>query len=658
MKISDIAKKLNIPIKELREQAKELEFVITQKSQTMSDKKAREFIEKLKDKTKESGNDIIKEEVEEIKEVKAKEIFVPAIITVKEFSEKMNLPVTRVITELMKNGVMASINENIDFETAEIVGEFLGFKIKKETEKKETEKKYKTIGTKKERPPVVTIIGHVDHGKTTLLDHIRKTNVVGGESGGITQHIGAYQVERRGRKITFLDTPGHAAFSAMREHGVRITDVAVLIVAADDGVKPQTKEAVNFAREAGVPIVVAINKIDKPEADIEKTKKQLADIGLIPEEWGGKTVMSAVSAKTEQGIEELLDLILLVADMKKTESFIDVPANGFVVESHLSGSKGPVATILIRDGVLKIGDAFIVGKGVSGKIRMMTDYKNKKIKEAGPSVPVRISGLSDTPNFGELLEVRPSLKEAKSETSRASRQITVKGIAMRGLAEVSSSIRSGELKELYLIIKADVAGSLRAIEDAIGDMQFEEVRVKIINSDIGDITESDVKMASASGALIIGFRVDVVSNAKKLIEHTGVRVERFDIIYELIDKITLTLTGLLEPEKNEVEIGKGKVLQIFRDGRKDKILGIRLTKGELETNIDIKIFREQELLTSGKITSLKNVDKDISEIKKTGEYGIGVSLRIEGDERIKIEENDSFIAYKKEEKQKELKRIE
>jgi len=662
MKISDIAKKLDMPIKELRKRAKELGFSIAQKSKTMSDKKAKEFIELLKkekgEQRKEETKKIEEKETEGMEE-KQKEITIPEIITVKEFSEKLELPVTKVITELMKNGVIASINENIDFETAEIIGEYLGFKIKKQKEKKETKQKELVVGRKEIRPPVITIIGHVDHGKTTLLDYIRKTNVVEKEAGGITQHIGSYQIDKGGRKITFLDTPGHEAFSAMREHGVRITDIAVLVVAADDGVKPQTKESVNFAKEAGVPIIVAINKIDKPEANIEKAKKELADIGLISEEWGGSTVMCNISAKYGQGVDELLELILLVADMRKPMSYIDVPANGFIIESHLSGTRGSVATVLIRDGILRVGDAFIIGKTTYGKVRSMTDHTGRKIKEAGPSMPVRFSGLSGTPNFGELLEVKSSLKEAKDYISKHLKKATVKKIVKKTLADISSSVKSGEIKELYLIIKVDVAGSLKAIEDAISEMKFKEVSIKIIHSAIGDITESDIKMAQATGAFVIGFRVDITSGAKKLIENTGVSVEVFEVIYELLDKITLALAGLLEPEEEEVEIGRGKILKIFKDGKEDKILGVQLEKGRFEKNSQVKIFRDQDLIGQGKIISLKKVDKDVTEItKQKEECGVGILVKRDTEGKVKIEEEDLLVVYKKEKKEKELVRVE
>ncbi|HRY59830.1 MAG TPA: translation initiation factor IF-2 [Patescibacteria group bacterium] len=669
MKISDIARKLGVSIKDVRDKAKDLNFVIAQKSNTMGDKKAKEFIEAVNQENKKAKKQEIKEEEnqEEVKEVGVNDqnaIEIPEVISVKNFSEKLGLPVTKVITELMKNGVMASLNENIDFETAEIVGSILGFVVKKQEEssnKKINGDINKNIGLKKiTRPPVITIIGHVDHGKTKLLDYIRKTNVIDTESGGITQHIGAYQIEKKGRKVTFLDTPGHAAFSAMREHGVRITDVAVLVVAADDGVKPQTKESVRFAQEAGVPIVVAINKIDKPEANIEKTKRELADIGLIPEEWGGNTVMGNVSAKVGTGVDELLDLILLVADMKKIESYVDIPGNGFVIESKMSTSKGPIATVLIREGTLKIGDAVTIGRNVFGRIRSMTDYKGKKVKEAKPSDPVRITGLSNVPNFGEVMEVENSFSFAKDKIAKYKKESSIKKISQGvfSLSTVSSALKSGELRELRLIIKADVTGSLKAIRDSLESFKFEEVSIKIINDGIGDINDSDVKMAIATQALVLGFRVGVTAQAKKMLENNNMKAEIFDIIYELIDKVTLSLSGLLEPEEIEKEIGKAQVLKVFKDGKKDKIIGVRVTNGKLEKDGMARFFHGESFIAEGRVGSLRIVDKTVNEVAKGIECGMNIFFHITEDEKVIIVEGDTLVETKKEKVQKELIKIE
>jgi len=662
MKISDIAKKLGVSIKDVRDLAKEHSFAIAQKSNTMSDKKAKEFIDLiLKNTTLNKSTEEVEGDSEEEIVDNAKKVLIPDVISVKDFAEKLELPVTKVMTELIKNGVMASLNENIDYETAEIVSEFLGVKITHEDSSKESKKEQeRTIGKKKQlRPPVITITGHVDHGKTKLLDYIRSTNIVDEESGGITQRIGAYQIERKGRKITFIDTPGHAAFSAMREHGVRITDVAVLVVAADDGVMPQTKESVNFAREAGVPIVVAINKIDKPGADIEKTKRQLADIGLVPEEWGGNTIMGTVSAKTGQGVDELLDLILLVADMKKLESYMDVPANGFVIESKLDPGRGPVATVLVRDGILKIGEPFVIGRKVWGRIKSMNDYKKKRVKEAYPSDAVRISGLSDVPHFGDLLEVYPTINDAKERIEKFKKESSFKKIQnVHSLTTASEAVKSGELKELRLVIKADFMGSLKAIRDSLDNMKFAEVSLKIVNDGVGDINDSDVKMAIATDSIIIGFRVGMTSIAKKLLDNSNAAVETFDIIYELIDKVNMALAGLLEPEEEEVELGKGQVLKIFKDSSRDKILGIRCNAGKFEKESIIRIYRGDDVLVAeGKAVNLKEGEKTVNEMEKGKEFGMNVVFKVDGEGRVKIEEGDRIICSKKQQKKKELTRI-
>ncbi|MFA7309101.1 MAG: translation initiation factor IF-2 [Patescibacteria group bacterium] len=663
MKVSDIAKKLNLSIKEIRDKATDLGFAISQKSNTMSDKKAKEFIDRV---MAEKGISPQKksEDIGVAEEVVSNIIQIPEILTVKELSEKMNLPVTKVITELMKNGVMASLNESIDFETAAIIGEILGFDIRHLEKETLIKRVNKFEGEKQLRPPVITIIGHVDHGKTSLIDHIRRTNVVASESGGITQHIGAYQVEKGKRKITILDTPGHEAFSAMREHGVRITDVAVLVVAADDGVKPQTIESINFAREAGVPLLVAINKIDKPGANIEKTKGELAELGLISEDWGGSTVMAHISAKTGQGIDELIDLVLLVADMKKIESYLDVPANGFVIESHLSTNQGPLTTVLVRDGILHVGDSFTVGSTVYGKIRSMVDFRGKKVKEARPSDPVQVSGLSMLPQYGDILEVTPDLNAAKEKVMKAAHDRSVKRInSVSGLAQASARIQSGEMKELKLIIKVDVAGSLQAIRDSLGKLQFEEVRIKIVNDGVGEINESDIKLASASGAYLVGFRVDVGVNAKNLLESNAITVETFTIIYELIDAVILAATGAMEAEVEEVQIGRGKVLKIFKDSKRDKIIGIRVEDGFFEREKKIIFTRNGEVVAEGKIITMKKGDDDIATAKKSTETGVRVMFKNQGVEtdssesRIVIKEDDQVVVYKSEKKKKELTRL-
>lgn len=576
---------------------------------------------------------------------------VSPVLMVREFSEALKVPVTEVISKLVSNGVMATINESIDFDTMSIIADELGFELKEKSDfakassDKEPEKKHL-----EKRSPVVTVMGHVDHGKTALLDAIRHTDVMTTESGGITQHIGAYQVlfkkEKKERKITFLDTPGHEAFSAMRAHGANITDVVVLVVAANDGVKPQTIEAINHAKAASVPIVVAINKIDLPDADIDKVKRQLADQGLNPEEWGGKTPMVAVSAKATQNIEELLDMILLVADLKELKADPLIPASGVVIESHMQAGRGPIATVLVQEGTLHLNDVVVIGQ-TYGKIRIMENYLGKKLAEAGPSTPVRIAGLQEVPNFGNrVLTVRDE-KEAKELTK-------VKTIKRKVLSigELSQEIKAGKVKELKIILKADVAGSLEAIKKSLTDLSTAfrqgEVKINIIHEGVGDISESDINMALASRALVIGFRVKASSDVMNLARREAVKISIYEIIYQLIDDISATLSGLLEPEIVEVELGRLSVLAIFKISRKEKIIGGKVTSGKLENGCDVKIVRDKENIGEGKITGLQQDKKDMKEVLENFEAGLKVETQT------KISVGDSVECYKKEERVRKL----
>ena len=482
-------------------------------------------------------------------------------VAVRDFATALKLPVTTVITTLMKNGVMATINDVIDFDTAAIIGDELGFEVTEAVEAVKAEEAEEAGGKKgkktkeklETRPPVVTIMGHVDHGKTSLLDKIRSTNVVAGEAGGITQHIGAYQVEveheKKKRLITFLDTPGHEAFTAMRAHGANITDVVILVVAADDSVKPQTLEAFHHAKAAGVPVVVAITKIDKPGADILRVKSDLATIGLQTEEWGGQTVVQPVNNISGEGISELLEMVLLVADMKKLTARYEGLASGVVIESHLSPGQGPVATVLVQNGVLNITDIVAVA-GTYGKIKAMSTWAGKRIKEAGPSMPVLVSGLSAVPNFGELILEFPDEQSAKIAAAEYNREKSAKSIkkATVGIAELSQAIREGKIKELDIVLKADVQGSLEAIKNILEQAGTEDVKVKIVSAGIGAISDNDVNMAEASGALLVGFHVPVSATAKKLAENKKIKIALYDIIYNLADDIYMAMEGLLEPE--------------------------------------------------------------------------------------------------------------
>jgi translation initiation factor IF-2 len=554
-------------------------------------------------------------------------IEIPNVITVREFADRLGMSITEIIKELMKNGVMASINESIDFETAAIVGDELGYEIKNQKiEANKSEKKELSEAEKKQlkpRPPVVVVMGHVDHGKTTLLDYIRKTNVAAKESGGITQHIGAYQVnwqdkDKNERIITFLDTPGHEAFSAMRAHGANITDIAILVVAADDGVKPQTKEAISHAKAANVPIIVAINKIDKPEADPERVKRELADLDLLPEEWGGKTIMVPISAKNGKNVGDLLDIVLVVADMEELVANPSKNADGVVIESHMQSGIGPIATVLIKNGTIKTGQVVLTGNSY-GKIRFMENFQGKRISQAGPSTPVKIAGFKNVPKFGELLQIVEDERTARNIIAKHDLR-TVKF----GLKEISEEAKKGNLQELNLILKADMQGSLEAIKTSLESLGDSGIKVKILSSGIGDVTESDVNMAVASKAIIVGFKVIIPKDVKKLAEDKNIKISIYDIIYNLIDDISAALQGMLEPEITEEIVGKFEAIKVFYANKNNKIVGGKVIDGKLVNGLKVHLYHSGEKSGEGKIVSLKLEQKESEEVLKGFECGVGI----------------------------------
>lgn len=575
-----------------------------------------------------------------------------AVLSVREFAEALKLPVTQIIGSLVKNGVMANINESIDFETMAIIADELGYeaKLKAEADTQKADSiERKNLET---RPPVVTVMGHVDHGKTKLLDAIRSTDVVATESGGITQHIGAYQVsiktkeQKNVRIITFLDTPGHEAFSAMRAHGANITDVVILVVAANDGVKPQTLEAASHAKEAGVPIVVAINKIDLPDADIERTKRQLADIDLLCEEWGGTTPMIGVSAKENKNIDELLEMVLLVADLKELKADATVSAGGVVIESHMQAGQGPLATVLVQEGTLRLSEPIIIGQ-TYGKIRIMENYLGRKIREAGPSTPVRIAGLQDLPNFGDRFQVVGNEKQARELVSTKSIHRKVLSIG-----ELSKDIAEGRIKELKIVLKADVAGSLEAIKTSLANIstaaEKSEVKINLIHEGVGDINESDVNMALASEALVIGFRVKAGADVANLARRENIKISLYDIIYQLLDDLTAALSGLLEPEIIETEIGRLEILGVFKVSHHEQIVGGKVISGRIANKSEVKITRDKENIGEGKIIHLQQNKKDTSEVLEGFEAG----LKVETPTKIKV--GDVLECYEKQEIMRKL----
>ena len=560
---------------------------------------------------------------------------IPSIISLKEFSEKCGLPVGDVIADLLKNGIMATINQKIDYDTAAVVAADLGVEVKMAEKEATSEDLFagdlkallheEDKSVLKERPPIVTIMGHVDHGKTKLLDKIRSTNVVAGESGGITQHIGAYQAEKNGHLITFLDTPGHEAFTAMRARGAKVTDIAILVVAADEGVKPQTLEAINHAKEAGVPVIVAINKIDKPNANIDKVKGELSEQDLQPEDWGGKTVMAPVSAHTGEGIDDLLEMILLVAEMENLKANPKRMAVGTVIESHLDPSLGPVATILVNAGTLKVGDVVMIGT-TTGRIKTMQDYKGETLKEVLPSGATRISGLNKTPKAGDILQAFKSEKIAKErlnqilELKRQQEEIESASMVER----IVSQISAGEIKYLKLVVKADTKGSLEAILQALNKIKTEDVAVKAIHCGVGNISDTDVIMASASQALLIGFHVTANVHVQKLAEKEHVDIKNYTIIYKLTEDIKAILSGMLEPEINVIELGKMKIKQIFLDKKTWVIAGCGVTKGKVEKDSMVRVMRDKEMLFESQIESLKHVQEDVTELEKGSECGVKI----------------------------------
>ncbi len=585
-------------------------------------------------------------------------IKIPNTVAVKRFSELLELTVSQVITELMKNKIMATINEEIDFETASIIAQDLGFETEKDIEDSGEEilniekvieicKQEKESGKNlKPRPPVVTILGHVDHGKTSLLDAIRKTSVVSGEAGGITQHIRAYQVKKKGELITFIDTPGHEAFSAMRERGVSIAGIAVLVVAADDGVRPQTKEVIEYLKKKKIPTVVAINKVDKPEANVQKVKQELADNEVLLEEWGGEVLSAEVSAKQNKGIDDLLESILLVAEVEDFKADPKRDALAVVLESHLDPQKGAVATVLVKTGTLKTGQDVVIGS-TFGRIRKMEDSFGKEIKSALPSAPVTIIGINDTPNTNDIVQVvsKKTVARTKSEEASVEAETAKSKLSKQ---KIYQAIDDEKVEKLNLILKADVQGSLEAIQQILSTIKSDEVAVNYVETGVGNITESDIKIAETSGSYVIGFNVVATSVANRMAEGSEITIKTFDVIYELVEEVKNLLAGLLPPEIVRTDLGILNVLAIFKRGKKDMIVGGRITQGKAVKGVNIEVKRGGEIIGKGKLVNLQQNKENADEVKQGNECGI----TFEGD--VKIEEKDTLIIYQEEEKRRKL----
>jgi translation initiation factor IF-2 len=559
-----------------------------------------------------------------------KKVIVRGTMTVGELAKLLHKDASEIIKKLLFLGTMATINQELDLDTIQLVAnEFkieVELKLPVEDDPFEIEEEPEDESTLVERPPVVTIMGHVDHGKTTLLDAIRHTRVSEGEAGGITQHIGAYQVEIKGKRITFLDTPGHEAFTTMRARGAKVTDITVLVVAADDGVMPQTVEAINHAKAANVPIIVAINKIDKPEANPDRIKNDLMEYGLVPEEWGGQTIFVNVSAKTKQNLDELLEMILLVAEVEELKANPDKLARGTVLEAELDKGRGPVARVLVQSGTLRVGDPFVAGV-CFGRVRAMVNDKGRRIKEAGPSTPVEITGVSDVPQAGDRFIVFEDERKAReiAEKRKNMLRLSERTAAPRvTLDDLFSQIQQGEMKELNVIIKADVQGSVEALRGALEKIDIQGVRVRIIHSAVGAITESDIILASASNAIIIGFNVRPEPAAKVTAENEKVDIRLHSIIYKAIEEIEAAMKGMLDPEYREKTIGQAEVREIFRISKVGTIAGCMVTSGKIARNAQIRLIRDGIVVHEGSILALKRFKDDVREVAQGFECGISL----------------------------------
>ncbi|XOQ18925.1 MAG: translation initiation factor IF-2 [Sporanaerobacter sp.] len=649
IRVYELAKELGMTSKELIEKISDLNLEINSHMSTIEDEEAelimelieeenkdKKAIEKKRTKKKDDSSKNDEEKSLKTKEIikdtesNEKVIEIGNTIIVRELADKMSVTASQIITKLISLGVMVNQNQEIDFDTASIIGEEFGFTVK-ESETIENVDEFELDfedpeESLKPRPPVVTVMGHVDHGKTSLLDAIRKTQVTRSEAGGITQHIGASTVNIKNKKIVFLDTPGHEAFTAMRARGAQVTDLAILVVAADDGVMPQTIEAINHAKAAGVPIIVAINKMDKPTANPDRIKQELVEQGLVPEDWGGDTICVPVSARNGEGIDELLEMILLVAEMQELKANPDRRAVGIIIEAQLDKGKGPLASVLIQKGTLNVGDNVVSGSAY-GRVRAMLDDKGKRVKKATPSIPVMILGLSEVPEAGEYLYSVEDEKTARiyAETRKQKkREEQLKLNQKVSLDDLFDQIQSGEVKDLNVIIKADVRGSIEAIRQSLVKLENEEVKVNVIHGGVGGITESDVMLASASNAIIIGFNVRPTLNAMDIAKRENVDIRTYRIIYEAIEDIQSAIKGMLEPTIVEEVIGRAEVRATFKVPNIGMIAGIYVLQGKLTRNCKVRLLRNDIVIFEGNVSSLKRFKDDVKEIQSGYEGGLGL----------------------------------
>jgi translation initiation factor IF-2 len=559
-----------------------------------------------------------------------REITIAEGITVRELSEKLGIKGTLVVKRLMEKKILATINQTLDVKLAEELARDFGASTNKVSYEEETPQDVQQTEVEQDRekrPPVVTIMGHVDHGKTSLLDAIRSANVAEHEAGGITQHIGAYHVEKNGRKIVFIDTPGHEAFTRMRARGAKVTDIVVLVVAADDGVMPQTLEAIDHAKAAGVPIIVAITKVDKPDAQPERVKQQLSDRGLVWEEWGGETVMVPVSARTKTNLDLLLEMILLVADLQDLKANPARPAMGSVLEAQLDRGRGPVATVLVRNGTLRVGDYFIVGS-VFGRVRAMFDDRGTPVREVPPSMPAEVIGLESLPEVGDTLQVVTDTAKAKQiviyRESKA-REVAMSKTNRITLDQLHDQLKEGETKELNVILKTDVGGTAEVLTDTLQKLSTDRVKIRVLHSGVGAITETDVLLASASNAIIVGFNVRPERNAQSVAEQEKVDIRLHTIIYELADEIKRAMTGMLDPVFKEVYKGRAQVREVFRISKVGAVAGCLVQDGSITRDSEIRLLRDNVVIHTGKIGGLKRFKNDASEVKQGFECGISLA---------------------------------
>ena len=661
IRVYKLADELEMESKELVNALQELGIEISSHMSTVEEETAdliRDMYSEDSEKSKEDIDIESKEEIETSKVEESEEsdkTVVVTPLTVKEFAEEIDYPANKLIKKLIGLGVMANVNHSLDKESLELLTDELNIDIEiisEEEMEEEEEDQPERVGPEIEdkpedlelRPPIVTVMGHVDHGKTTLLDMIRKTRVTESEAGGITQHIGAYQVNIDNKNITFIDTPGHEAFTAMRARGAKVTDIAILVVAADDGIMPQTVEAINHAQAADVPIIVAINKIDKANAQPDRVKQELTEHQLVPEEWGGDTICVELSALKGENIDELLEMILLLSEMEEIKSNPNRPGEGVVVEAELDKGRGPVATVLIKNGSMEVGDSLLAGV-TSGRIRAMLDETGKRIEKAGPSTPVEILGFSDVPSAGDFVQVLKNTKKARNiaeDRREEQHQREIHQESKVSLEDLYDQIQEGEVKELNVIIKADVQGSIEALKESLIKLSTDEVTVNVIHTGVGAVNETDVNLASASNAIIIGFNVRPGTAVENLADKESVEIRTYRVIYKAIEEIKDAMAGLLDPELKEVTAGRAEVRDTFKVPDIGIIAGVYVKNGEINRNYKVRLVRDGVVIHEGDISSLKRFKDDVREVKEGYECGVG----IEGYNDIKVGDILEIYYYK------------